>query len=306
MLKESAGILRPVINNDGNPGQPSHQPSYTALTAAAARAAHLIVDDDPLIFADILAAALLGDQADEFIGYHRHHGSHLVLATARATAACRSRFTEDRLAAAAGRGITQYVILGAGLDSFGYRSPLAAQLRVFEVDHPASQQWKRQRLAAAGISLPAAVTLVPADLESDSLASRLAGAGFDLASPALVSWLGVTMYLTRPAIERTVGELGRLAPGTELVADYMLPDKLRDETGSSYAEQVMPIAAHRGEPWLTFLAPADMSALLAAHGFAGVRHVSQRDQVDPALWQRTDPLRPAELSVLAHATREAG
>jgi methyltransferase (TIGR00027 family) len=306
-----------VINNDGNPGQPSHsqhnhsQHSHTALTAAAARAgaAHLIVDDDPLIFADILAATLLGDQADEFIDYHRNHGSHLVLATARAAAACRSRFTEDRLSAAAGRGITQYVILGAGLDSFGYRSPLAAQLRVFEVDHPASQQWKRQQLAAAGISVPATVTLVPADLESTGstgLVSHLADAGFDLASPAVVSWLGVTMYLTRPAIEQTLGELGRLAPGSELVADYMLPEKLRDETGSSYAEQVMPIAAQRGEPWLTFLAPAGMSALLAAHGFAGVRHVSQRDQVDPALWQRTDPLRPAELSVLAHATREAG
>ena len=102
--------------------QIEHLPSQTALTAAAARAAHLIVNQPPRIFTDDLAAALLGQQADEFIGYHRAHGEHPVLSAARAQATCRSRYTEDRLAAAATRGITQYVILGAGLDSFAYRA----------------------------------------------------------------------------------------------------------------------------------------------------------------------------------------
>jgi methyltransferase (TIGR00027 family) len=129
-------------------------PSYTALTAAAARAAHLIVDSAPTIFADRLASRLLGEQAGELIGYHRAHGSHLVLAAARAQVTCRSRYAEDRLTDAAERGITQYVILGAGLDSFAYRSPLAGRVRVFEVDHPATQQWKRSRLAAARIPVP--------------------------------------------------------------------------------------------------------------------------------------------------------
>lgn len=124
------------------------QPSLTAQTAAAARAAHLIVDDEPRIFADTLAEAMLGERAEEFIAYHRAHGTHPVLAGARAQVTCRSRYTEDRLARGIEHGIGQYVLLGAGLDSFAYRSPLAGRVRVFEVDHPVTQEWKRQ--VAAG------------------------------------------------------------------------------------------------------------------------------------------------------------
>jgi len=118
----------------------------TALTAAAARAAHLIVDGPPTIFADPLAHLVLAERADELLSYHRRHGEHLVLASARAQVTCRSRFTEDRLVDAIARGIEQYVILGAGLDTFAYRSELAARVRVFEVDHPSTQDWKRARL----------------------------------------------------------------------------------------------------------------------------------------------------------------
>src|ERR1035441_4478661 len=121
--------------------------SQTALTAAAARAAHLIVDDEPRIFADVLASAMLGDQAEEFLSYHRAHGTHLVLRSARAQATCRSRYTEDRLADSVRGGVTQYVILGAGLDSFAYRCDLASQVRVFEVDHPATQPQQQTRTA---------------------------------------------------------------------------------------------------------------------------------------------------------------
>jgi O-methyltransferase involved in polyketide biosynthesis len=128
--------------------------------------------------------------------------------------------------------------------------------------------------------------------------------GFDPARPALVSWLGVTMYLTREAIGRTLAGLGRLAPGSEVVFDYLLPAELRDAAGQTYADLVAPVAAQRGEPWLSFFAPDAMAALLAAHGFAVVAQVPQRDCVDPALWQRTDALRPANLAVLAHATLE--
>ncbi len=277
-------------------------PSQTALTAAAARAAHLLVDHQPWIFADDLAAVLLGKLADEFIGYHRAHGEHLVLAAARAQATCRSRYAEDRLAAAAARGVTQYVLLGAGLDSFACRSPLAGKVAVFEVDHPATQGWKRERLAEAGLPVPDAVTFVPADLESSSLADCLRQAGFDSSRPAVVGWLGVTLYLTRPAIGRVLAEIGRFAEGTELVTDYMLPAGLRDAAGDTYVEMVSPVAAQRGEPWLTFLAPGDMTALLEGAGFGAVRHVRQRDSVAPELWQRSDALRPLELSMLAHAT----
>lgn len=269
--------------------------------AAAARAAHLIVDQEPLIFADPLAATLLGDQADELISYHRLHGSHLVLASARAQVTCRSRYTEQAIAAALGRGVGQYVILGAGLDSFAYRSDLACRVTVFEVDQPATQQLKRQRLAEAGIAVPPTARFVPVDFETDSLTSRLVAAGFDLTSPALVSWLGVTMYLGREAIGAVLREVGQFAAGTELVLDYMLSADLRDEIGNSYVEQVAPAAAERGEPWLSFFSPQQMTTLLSGYGFARVRHMAQRDVGTAQMWRRTDALRPADLSKLAHA-----
>src|SRR5208282_4281613 len=140
------------------------QPSLTAFTAAAARAAHLIVDDDPPIFADTLAEAMLGERAGELIGFHRAHGTHPVLAGARAQVTCRSRYTEDSVAHGVRRGIGQYVILGAGLDSFARRSPLARHVRVFEIDHPATGEWKRQVQPD-----PAGVTFVPVDFTRDSL-----------------------------------------------------------------------------------------------------------------------------------------
>ena len=303
LLNESSAIVRGVeiTESSADAGKSEDLPSQTALMAAAARAAHLIVDHEPIIFADELAAALLGDQADELISYHRAHGTHLVLSCARAQVLCRSRFTEDHLAACVRAGLTQYVILGAGLDSFAYRSA-PGPVRVFEVDHPATQRWKRAHLASAGITVPGTVSFAALDFERDSLASRLRQAGFDPSRPALVSWLGVTMYLTQAAIGRTLAEIGGFAPGTQLVTDYMLPAGLRDDTGDAYAGLVAPAAAERGEPWLTFLAPDDMAALLAEHGFGTVEHVRQRDAVPAALWDRADSLRPADLSVLARAT----
>lgn len=279
------------------------------MTAAAARAAHLIVDEPPFIFADTCAAVVLGERADELVGYHRNHGSHPILAAARGQVICRSRFTEDRLAAATASGVRQYVILGAGLDTFGCRSPLAAAVRVFEVDHPATQAWKRSALAAAGLGAPPGVVFVPADLaaaspgtdetSNDGLGPRLRAAGFDFGAPAVVSWLGVLMYLDRDAISRTLAVLAGCAPGTELIADYMLTADLRDEAGDQYVELVGPAAAERGEPWLSFFAPTEMGALLAQHGFGSAAHVRQRDAIPADLWRRTDALRPRELSMIA-------
>jgi methyltransferase (TIGR00027 family) len=289
------------------------QPSLTALTAAAARAAHLIVDGQPVIFADTLAEAMLGEQAEEFIAYHRAHGTHPVLAGARAQATCRSRYAEDRLARGIERGIGQYVLLGAGLDSFAYRSPLAGRVRVFEVDHPATQEWKRRVVAggvagatdatssAGGVAGAADVTFVPVDFTRDALADELGRAGFDVARPAFVSWLGVTMYLDARAIEATVSVLGGFAPGTEIVLDYMLPAGLRDAAGQAYADLVGQVAAERGEPWRSVFAPEAMAALLTRHGFGPARDVGQRDMIPAAAWDRSDLLRPAELCRIAHA-----
>lgn len=275
----------------------NEQPSRTALAAAAARAAHLMVDDPPLIFADTLAAPLLGAMAEELTGYHRFHGTHPVLVGARTTVITRSRYTEDRLAEC---GATQYVVLGAGLDTYSYRC-LDPAMRVFEVDHPATQRWKRRLLTEAGIPVPGTLTYVPVDFETDSLAARLADHGFDPSVPALVGWLGVIMYLTSEGIRRTLGELSRFTPGTELVIDYMLPAELRDPEGQAYVDAVMPMAAEHGEPWLTFFSPTSMAALLAEQGFDVIEQVGQRDAVDDALWVRSDALRPYRLSMLVHA-----
>ena len=276
------------------------QLSFTALTAAAARAAHLIVDQEPWIFADGLAAQLLGEQAEELISYHKLHGTHPVLAGARVQVTCRSRYTEDALSRAVSRGVGQYVILGAGLDSFAYRAGLAGRVRVFEVDHPATQDWKRRALAAAQVPVPEAVTFVAVDLATDSLAGPLLAAGFDTAAPALVSWLGVTMYLTPDAVADIMTAVGRLAPGTELIADYMLPAGLRDEAGAVYGELVAQAAAERGEPWLSCFAPGEMADMARRAGFREVRNVRQRDAIPAGLWQRPDSLRPAALAVLCH------
>lgn len=272
------------------------QPSRTAFTAAAARAAHLIVDDEPLIFADTGAEAMLGDRADELIAYHRAHGTHPVLSGARAQATCRSRYAEDSLARGVGRGIGQYVILGAGLDTFASRSGLAAKVRVFEIDHPATQEYKR-RVRAPGDG----VEFVPVDFAVDSLRDRLGASGFDFAAPAFVSWLGVTIYLDLDAIEQTVSVTGGFAPGSEIVVDYMLPAGRRDAAGDEYAELVGQASAERGEPWLSLFGPEDMAGLLRGHGLRPVRDVRQRDMIPAAAWDRSDSLRPADLSRIAHA-----
>jgi methyltransferase (TIGR00027 family) len=294
----------------------SGSPSHTALTAAAARAAHLLVDGEPIIFADTLAEALLGDRAEELLAYHLTHGDHPVLSAARAQATCRSRYTEHHLAEAVRGGVGQYVILGAGLDTFAYRSDLVGpdsvgsdlvgsdsigRLRVFEVDHPATQRWKRQQLSAAQIRVPDGVTFVPIDFEADSLTERLVLDGFDSSRPAVVSWLGVTMYLTRAAIAKTLAAVGRLAPGSELIVDYMLPEELRDGAGQTYVDLVMPVAAQGGEPWLTFLGPDDISVMLTNHGFEPIEQVGQRDILDARAWNRSDSLKPARLSQIARA-----
>jgi methyltransferase (TIGR00027 family) len=292
MFESSANLL----------GMGNEMPSFTALTAAAARAAHLVVDGEPRIFADTLAAPLLGDRADELIGYHQLHGTHLVLVGARAQAICRGRYTEDRLADAIRAGSAQYVVLGAGLDTFAYRGELARRVRVFEVDQPGTQEWKRAALASAGIAVPDSVTFVPADFarDADRLGALLHAAGLDPDAPALVSWLGVTMYLTHEAIGQVLATVGCLGAGTEIIADYMLPAALRDSGGAAYVDLVAGTTADRGEPWLSFFAPDELTDLARRYGVATVRHVYQRDAVPAALWQRSDALRPAELAVLFH------
>ncbi|MFD0885108.1 class I SAM-dependent methyltransferase [Streptosporangium algeriense] len=268
--------------------------SQTALMAAVARAAHLTVDREPLIFKDTLAHALLGDRAEELVGYHRAYGEHLILSGVRAQVTTRSRYTERRLAELTGGGVRQYVILGAGLDTFAHRSPLADRVTVFEVDHPATQRWKRGLLTAAGVASQDGPVFVETDFETDDLVERLIAQGFDPAEPALVSWLGVSMYLTAQAIGTTLTAVGRLAPGSELVMEYALSPALCDETATAFGQMAMAAAAERGEPWLSFFAPEELSAMLAEHGLTVIEHVGQREVADPESWRNNEKLLPPE------------
>lgn len=275
------------------------QPSQTAAMVAAARAAHLVVDREPFIFRDTMAASLLGEQGEEIIAYHRAYGDYIVLSGTRAQVTTRAHYVERRLAEPAGGGVDQYVILGAGLDTFALRAPAGRPVRVFEVDHPATQRWKRELMVSAGLTTPPSLSFVPVDFETDDLMDALVAAGFDPRRPALVSWLGVTMYLTTEAIAATLAVVGRFAPGSELVVEYALPPALRDEQADACAEVALPAAAERGEPWLSFFAPDDLSALLKQHGLEVA--VRQADCVYPRLWQRQDALRPVDLCRLARA-----
>jgi methyltransferase (TIGR00027 family) len=197
------------------------------------------------------------------------------------------------------------VVLGAGLDTFACRSSLAGRLAVFEVDRPSTQAWKRAALAAARIEPGPSLTFVPAKFGDGSLADALRAGGFDFGEAAVISWLGVTMYLDDHAIRDTLAALSGCAPGTDLIVDYMLPAGLRDETADDYVSQVAEAAADRGEPWLTFVSPADMTGLLAEFGFGAAEHVRQRNTIPAGEWDRSDSLRPVDLSMIATATRRS-
>jgi methyltransferase (TIGR00027 family) len=278
------------------------KPSRTAMLTAAARAAHLVVDREPWIFEDVCAARLLGDDADELVASHHRGANADALASVRVAITTRSRYAENRLAdAVRRRGTAQYVLLGARLDSFAYRSPLAGRVRVFEVDHPATPAWKRRRLGDAGISPAERVRFVPVDFGVDALAERLLEAGLDHSEPAFVSRLGVSQYLSRSAITATLDVIGGLSPGSELVMEYLVPAPLRDAGGQAIAAFFMPLAAAVDEPWLTFLTPAEMRDMLAASRVTAVDDVGRREMIDASLWRRSDHLRPHELGRLVRA-----
>jgi methyltransferase (TIGR00027 family) len=269
--------------------------------AAAARAAHLEVDQPPFLFEDKLARRMLGNQADELLSYHHKSGSHPVLMGTRLAVTTRARYAEDRLAEAVARGIEQYVILGAGLDTFAYRSSWASGLVVYEVDEPDTSAWKREVLETAGVALSARVRLVPADLVHVPLIEQLVAAGLDMNRPAFVSWLGVTMYLERSAIERTLNAVGSMAGGSELVFDHVLPPAQRDEAGAEYASFAESVGAANGEPWLTSLTVDEVAAMLVSAGFEPVAQPLLIDWVDRSMWMRDDAIRPSRLWAMAHA-----
>ena len=235
--------------------------SKTALRVAIRRAAHQLMEQ-PRILDDPIAVPLLGP------GFARdmERASHKVARDFRAFMAARSRYTEDRLAEAVSRGVTQYVVLGAGLDTFAYRNPFPS-LRVFEVDFPATQAWKREMLAEAAITSPENLTFVPLDFEHKALAEGLAEAGFDAGRPAYFGWLGVVPYLTLDAFRATLSAIAQLPAGTAVSFDYAIAPETLSPRGRMAFDALARRVASAGEPFQLFFTPQTLEAELRRAGF---------------------------------------
>jgi methyltransferase (TIGR00027 family) len=259
--------------------------SKTALRVGIRRAAHQIMEK-PRILDDPIAVRLVGS------GYARDmkRASHKVARDFRAFMAARSRFVEDRLAEAVSRGVTQYVVLGAGLDTFAYRNPFPS-LRVFEVDFPATQEWKREMLGKAAIALPGNLTFVPLDFEHKALAEGLAEAGFDAGSAAFFSWLGVVPYLTLEAFRATLGVIGQLPASSAVGFDYSVAPEILSPVGRTAFDRLSNRVAAAGEPLQLFFTPDEMEAELRRAGFHRYEQVDSDQLNDLYFKGRTDGLK---------------
>jgi methyltransferase (TIGR00027 family) len=238
--------------------------SRTARRVAIRRAAHQLLDH-PRVLDDPLALRIIGDAAAEELRTNpkEHHAFSRAF---RAFMAARSRYAEDELACAVARGVRQYVVLGAGLDTFAYRNPHAG-MRVFEVDHPATQAWKREHLEAAGIAIPAALTFVPVDFERQTLAGGLRQAGFDLSAAAFFSWLGVTPYLTRDACMITLSFVATMPAGSGVVFDFAVDPALLNAGQRQALGALSQRVARYGEPFRLFFDPGKLQDELKGMGF---------------------------------------
>jgi methyltransferase (TIGR00027 family) len=242
--------------------------SRTAIGTAYLRAAHQLFESQSLILYDPVILALLGPVALQRIRDSAERYQTPAWRALRAHVALRSRFAEDRLAAAALRGMTQYVILGAGFDTFALRQPSWAKaLRILEVDHPGTQDWKRSLLAAAGVAMPQNASFAAIDFERESLRASLLRHHMAMDQPTFFSWLGVTMYLKEDAIDDVLRAVAAFPAGSEIVLSFAPPT---GDAPSPFAER----AASLGETWLSYFEPDAIEAKLTGAGFSNVAFLS--------------------------------
>jgi methyltransferase (TIGR00027 family) len=280
----------------------SGQASRTADVVAFSRAAHQVLDR-PLVLDDPIALRIVSERAAALL---RGDPSRLERSPMsrflRAGLVIRSRVAEDTLAQAVARGVDQYIVLGAGFDTFAYRNP-HAHVRVFEVDHPATQAVKRERLERAAIPVPASLTFVPFDFTGGSLGEALTQAGFDPGAPAVVAWLGVTMYLTPEEVAATLGYLGSLAAGTTVVFDYYLPVGAVGFFTRYFYKRVLRRLEAAGEPWRAFYTPAAIRAELQRAGFTAIESFERRTLNPRYFGKRRGRLDMGTLMQIAVASR---
>jgi len=265
-------------------------PDDTAVRVALWRALHVEVDAPPHVFEDEVGLKLAAPDD----GWRSRPDMSAFTRPFRASILARARFIEDLVAEQSARGVEQYVLLGAGLDTFTQRRPeLASRLLVFEIDRPGPQEWKRRRLIELGFGIPSFLRLVPVDFEAgDAWWGRLAASGFDSGRPAIVASTGVSMYLTRDTIVATLRQVAALAPGSTLVMSFLLPIEMTDPAVRPGIERAAAGARANGTPFISFFTPAEMLALARDAGFREVRHVSAAALAERYFANRMDGLRP--------------
>ena len=274
----------------------SAAPDGTAVWVALWRAMHVLVDPPPHVLEDEIGLALAPED-----GWRRRPDIDPHVARRfRASVVARARFVEDLVMAQVGRGVSQYVILGAGLDTFAQRRPKSAGgLRVFEVDQRGAQAWKRQRLMELGFGIPTWLHLVPVDFEAGGFWWEwLESAGFDAGQPAVVASTGVSMYLTKGAIAATLRQVAALAPGSTLVMTFVLPLELAEPEERAGLEVVEKAARASGTPFISLFTPPQMLALAREAGFRDVQLVSAANLTQRYFAGRADGLRPLRAEAL--------
>lgn len=237
-------------------------PSRTALRVALRRAAHQLYDS-PVVFADPVAVPILGPGYRAQLQQTPLREDRPFSIALRAFLVARSRYAEDNLALAAAAGVRQYVLLGAGLDTFAYRNS-NPELRVFEVDHPATQQWKRELLRENGVKIPRSLTYAPVDFERERLREKLEVAGFNVHAPAFFAWLGVVPYLTLEAFRSTLAFVQGRPPGSGLVLDYGQPRDALSSLERLAHDSLASRVQLAGEPFQLFFTPQEIAAELSA------------------------------------------
>jgi len=265
-------------------------PENTAARVALWRALHVLSDAPPHVLADELGLRLVAPAP----GWQQRPDMSAFTRPFRASIVARARFIEDLVAEQSLRGVGQYVILGAGLDTFAQRRPeLASRLLVFEIDQPSPQAWKRQRLIDVGLGIPPFLRLVPVDFEAgDAWWERLGASGFDSGRPAVVASTGVSMYLTKDAIMATLRQVAAIAPGSTLAMSFMLPIELADPEVRPAIERAAAGARANGTPFISFFTPAEMLTMARDAGFKEAAHVSADALAERYFAGRTDGLRP--------------
>jgi methyltransferase (TIGR00027 family) len=275
------------------PGAPdkSGAPDSTAVRVALWRALHVEVDAPPHVLEDTVGLKLAApDEGWRQRGDMHPEGTRMF----RASIVARARFIEDLVAEELRRGVDQYVLLGAGLDTFAQRRPeLASRLRVFEIDQPGTQAWKRRRLVELGYGVPDGLKLVPVDFEAgDRWSQKLAAAGFDARRPAVVTSTGVSMYLTCEAIMALLREVAAFAPGSTFAMSFLLPLERAEPAVRPGMEMAAKGARASGTPFISFFLPAEIMAMAREAGFRDARHVSAADLAERYFKDRSDGLRP--------------